>query len=452
LSATNEMHRKDVNSYLHGFSSLSELKEHGPHVIVKGEGIYIVDQAGNRYLEGNSGLWNAVLGFDDEQVLEAAKSQFDAISAYHTFFGRNSVPCIELADTLREIAPMDAGRVFFTNSGSEANDTAVKIAWMLNNARNRAGRRKIITRRNAYHGTTVMGANLTAREYNNVFGMPFGDVRVTDCPHYWRYGYAGENESAYLDRIIDNLRSLIESEGPESIAAFIAEPFMGAGGVVIPPKGYFPRLQEVLSEYEILLIADEVITGLGRSGELWGSQTFDIKPDIITTSKCLTAGYYPVGAVIPSRSVMHELDAASAELDEFPHGFTTAGNPVGGAIGKVVVDKIIGSAFKNLQSVAPRFQERLERFKDHEFVAEVRCIGLAGSLEIVSNKETKQPFPSDLSVSDRIARQGFKEGIIVRPIGTAVVFAPPFIITEDQIDELFDAFERTFNAVCATLG
>ena len=443
---------KDLKAFLHGFSSLNAIRRDGPQLMVKGEGVYVFDETGARYLEANSGLWNAVLGFSDEVVLDAARAQFDHISAYHTFFGRNSEPGIELASLLASVAPMPAGRVFFTNSGSEANDTAVKMAWMVQRSRGQAGRRKIISRRGAYHGTTVMGANLTGRDYNRVFGMPFGDVRFTDCPHYWRFGLSGESEGQYLDRIIANLEQLIELEGPETIAAFIAEPLLGAGGVILPPEGYFARVGAVLHKYGILLIADEVITGLGRTGKLWGTQTFAIEPDIISTSKCVTAGYYPVGAVLPSAPVTAELDAASADLDEFPHGFTTAGNPVGCAIGVATVNRIVNDGvFDNLVEVSPYFQKRLHAFADHQHVGEVRGIGLTGAIEVVQDKQTKTAFDSKLEVSERIARRGLQEGIVIRPIGGAVIFAPPFIMTREEIDELFDAFDRTLNGVTEEL-
>ena len=352
------------------------------------------------------------------------------------------------ADLLADTSPLDGGRVFFTNSGSEANDTAVKMAWMIQRNRGQAGRRKIIARRGGYHGTTVMGANLTGRDYNRTFGMPFGDVRFTDCPHYWRYGISGETEGQFLDRIADNLQQLVELEGPETIAAFIAEPMLGAGGVILPPEGYFPRVQAVLDNYGILLIADEVITGLGRTGSLWGTETFDIVPDIITTSKCVTAGYYPVGAVLPSGRITSELDSASDAMDEFPHGFTTAGNPVGCAIGIAAVNRIVnGGVFDNLVEVTPQFQERLRAFAEDDHVGEVRGIGLAGAIEIVADKEHKLAFDPELEVSERIARQGYQEGIVIRPIGGAVIFAPPFIITAIEIEELFNAFERTLTSV-----
>ena len=444
---------KDLHAFLHGFSSLSQIREHGPQVMVRGEGVYVFDADGRRYLEANSGLWNAVLGFSDEVVLEAARNQFEEISAYHTFFGRNSVAGIELAELLVDTSPLAGGRVFFTNSGSEANDTAVKMAWMIQKARGESGRRKIIARRGGYHGTTVMAANLTGRDYNRVFGMPFGEVRFTDCPHYWRYGSVGETEAQFLDRIVGSHKQLIELEGPETIAALIAEPLMGAGGVILPPTGYFPRIREVLSDYGILLIADEVITGLGRTGNLWGTQTFDIAPDIITTSKCVTAGYYPVGAVLPSGGITSELDAASDAMDEFPHGFTTAGNPVGCAIGIAAVNRIVNDGvFNNLVDVAPYFQERLQAFADHDHVGEVRGIGLTGAIEIVADKALKAAFDPGLEVSERIAMQGYQEGIVIRPIASAVIFAPPFIVTRSEIDELFDAFDRTLAGVMEGLS
>ena len=448
-----QLNEKYLRSFLHGFSSLSNIRQNGPQIITKGEGIYVFDDSGQRYLEANSGLWNAVLGFSDSTAIDAALSQFEAISSYHTFFGRNSVPAIELAELLSSSSPLRDGRIVFTNSGSEANDTAIKMAWMVQRNRGEKERRKILARHGGYHGTTVMGANLTGRDYNRVFGMPFGEVRFTDCPHYWRYGIDGETESEFLERIISNLIQLIELEGPETVAALIAEPVLGAGGVVVPPEQYFPKVKEVLDRYEILLIADEVITGLGRTGALWGSETFSIDPDIITTSKCVTAGYYPVGAAMPSAKITAELDNASRDLDEFPHGFTTAGNPVGCAIGLAVVDKIVnGGVFSNLVEVVPHFQKRLHEFSEHPHVGEVRGVGLMGAIEVVKDRNKKLPFDPSYDVSESLAQAGYREGIIIRPIGNAVLFAPPFIIDENQIDELFDAFSRALDLTLDQIG
>ena len=440
--------KKYERSFLHGFSSLTGVQADGPQLIQRGEGIYVFDSEGSRYLEANSGLWNAVLGFSDRDVIDAAIRQYEAISPYHTFFGRSSEPAIELAELLSSCCPLSGGRVFFTNSGSEANDTAIKMAWMIQRSRGEKNRRKILARQNGYHGTSVMGANLTGRSYNRAFGMPFGDVRFTDCPHFWRYGTDSETTEAFLDRIIGNLTRLIESEGPETIAAMIAEPVMGAGGVVLPPKGYFGRIKEVLDHFGILLIADEVITGLGRTGELWGSQALSIEPDIITTSKCITAGYFPLGAVLPSAGITDELDNASREFDEFPHGFTTAGSPVGCAIGLVVVDKIInGGILDHVGQIASYFDNRLRDFEEHPHVGEVRGLGLMGAIEIVKNKSQKAEFDPDLEVTEKLAKAGYNEGIIIRPIGNAVIFAPPFIIEPHQVDELFDAFGTAFEKV-----
>jgi adenosylmethionine-8-amino-7-oxononanoate aminotransferase len=445
--------KKYKRSFLHGFSSLNGIKTDGPQLIQRGEGIYVFDAEGRRYLEANSGLWNAVLGFNDRDVIDAAIRQFEEISPYHTFFGRSSEPAIELAALLSNCCPLSGGRVFFTNSGSEANDTAIKIAWMVQRSRGEKNRRKILARQGGYHGTSVMGANLTGRSYNRVFGMPFGDVRFTDCPHFWRYGLDSETEDMFLDRIAGNLIRLIESEGPETIAAMIAEPVLGAGGVVVPPKGYFGRIKEVLDHFGILLIADEVITGLGRTGELWGSQAFSINPDIITTSKCITAGYFPLGAVLPSAEITTELDKASAELDEFPHGFTTAGSPVGCAVGLVVVDKIVnGGVLEHVGRIAPYFENRLRDFEEHPHVGEVRGVGLMGAIEVVKDKSQKAEFDPDLEVADKLAKAGCKEGIMIRPIGNAVIFAPPFIIEPHQIDELFDAFGTAFEQVLAQVA
>ena len=439
---------RDLRSVLHGFTHLGTLRDRGPVVMSRGKGVYVEDSHGKRYLEGNSGLWNMVVGFDHPELVEAACEQYRKFPAYHAFFGRVSEPTVALSERLLEIAPVPMDKVFFTNSGSEANDTVVKMLWMINRALGRPRRRKILSRKNAYHGVTGITASMTGKDYVGAFGLPLDDFLFADCPHYWRYAVPGESEIEYSARCARSLQAQIEAEGPDTIAGFFAEPVMGAGGVIPPPEGYFEAIQPVLKEYNIPLVADEVICGFGRTGKMWGCQTYDIEPDIVVASKCLTAGYFPMGAIMVSRSVADRLNEAANEFEEFPHGFTSAGHPVGCSIALKAIDIILnGGVFDNVVNVSPYFQERIGGFASHPHIGEARGIGLMGALELVGDKENKTPFPPEQPVAEQIANVALENGLICRPIGQAIVVAPPFIITRDQIDELFDKLQRTIEQV-----
>ena len=446
--APNSWEARDLRAMLHGFTHLGTLNDKGPVVISGGHGIYVEDNHGKRYLEGNSGLWNMVAGFDHAGLIEAACNQVRKFPAYHAFFGRVSEPSVALAERLLEIAPAPMGKVFFTNSGSEANDSVVKMLWMINRGRDRPDCRKILSRRNAYHGVTAVSASLTGKDYNGAFGLPLEGFLFADCPHYWRFGRDGESEAEFTERCARNLDAQIEAEGPETIAGFFAEPVMGAGGVIPPSQGYFAAIQPILKKHGIPLVADEVICGFGRTGKLWGCQTYDIEPDIIVASKCLTAGYFPMGAILVSDEIHEGLVTAAEDFEEFPHGFTTAGHPVGCAIALKAIEVILNEGvFDNVVAVAPYFQERLNGFATHPHIGEARGVGLMGARELVADKARKTPFPPDRPVSEQIANAALENGLICRPIGQAIVLAPPFIITRDQIDELFDKLQRTLDQV-----
>ena len=446
--APNSWEARDLRTMLHGFSHLGTLHDQGPVVMARGDGIYVEDTHGNRYLEGNSGLWNMVVGFDHPGLIEAACEQIRKFPAYHTFFGRVSEPSVALAEKLIEIAPVPMSKVFFTNSGSEANDTAVKMLWMINRGLGRPDCRKIISRKNAYHGVTGLTASMTGKDYVGAFGLPLDGFLFADCPHFWRYGEEGETESDFSDRCARNLEALIEAEGPDRIAGFFAEPVMGAGGVIPPSEGYFQAIQPVLKKYDIPLVADEVICGFGRTGKLWGCQTYDIEPDIIVASKCITAGYFPMGAILVSEEIHDKLVSAAEEFEEFPHGFTTGGHPVGCAIALKAIDIILNEGvFDNVVTMSPYFQERLREFDSHPHIGEARGVGLMGALEIVGDKEQKAAFPPDQPVAEQIANTALENGLICRPVGQSIVVAPPFIITREQVDELFDKLGKTVEQV-----
>ena len=453
----NSWEGRAMHAVLPAFSDVATLKGRGPLVLDHGEGIYVVDVHGKRYLDANSGLWNSVAGFNHPVLIEAGCRQFRRFPSCHTFFGRMSDVTIELCERLIAISPFESGRVFLTNSGSEANDTVVKMLWLLATHQGQPQRRKILTRINGYHGVTVAAASMTAKPYNAAFGLPLRDFIHVDCPHYWRYRTLDESEEQYSQRLAERLERVILSEGPTTIAGFFAEPVLGAGGVIPPPAGYFSVIQQVLRRYNISLIADEVICGLGRTGVLWGSERFDLKPDIIVASKCITAGYFPMGAVIVKPSVADALGAAIAEQEEFAHGFTSAGHPVGCAIALSAIDLIMtGGLLANIQALSGEFESGLATFASHPHVGEVRTAGWMGALEIVENKETGTPFPAELRVGERIANAALDLGLICRPLGQAIVICPPFIMTAHEMHRMFsmlaDTLERVFNPLTESIG
>ena len=394
----------------------------------------------------DSGTWCSDLTTRTWYRLHA--SNITSSRAYHAFFGRISEPAVALSEKLLEIAPVPMDKVFFTNSGSEANDTVVKMLWMINRGLGKPHRRKILSRKNAYHGVTGITASMTGKDYVDAFGLPLDGFLFADCPHYWRYANEGESELEFSVRCARNLEAQIEAEGPDTIAGFFAEPVMGAGGVIPPSEGYFEAIQPVLKKYDIPLIADEVICGFGRTGRVWGCQTYDIEPDILVASKCITAGYFPMGAIMVSQSIAEKLNEAAKQYEEFPHGYTTAGHPVGCSIALKAIDIILNKGvLDNIVAVSPYFQERLVSFLSHPHIGEARGVGLMGALELVGDKGCKTPFPPEQPVAEQIANVALETGLICRPIGQAIVVAPPFIITRCQIDELFDKLQITIEKV-----
>jgi len=427
--------------------------ERGEMVLTHGKGPYVFDVHGKSYLDANSGLWNMVAGFDHPGLAEAAKAQYDRFPGYHALFGRMSDQTVMLSERLVGVSSFESGRVFYTNSGSEANDTMVKMLWFLWASEGQPERRKMITRKNGYHGVTAVSASLTGKPYNSVFGLPLpGFVHLT-CPHYWREGTPDETEAQFTTRLAVELEEVIEREGADTIGGFFAEPVMGAGGVIPPPDGYFQAIQPILKKHGIPLIADEVICGFGRTGEMWGCVSYDFVPDAIISSKNLTAGYFPMGAIILGPELGDRLQAAAETIEEFPHGFTASGHPVGCAIALKAIDVIENEGLlENVCALTPRFQAGLARLAENPNIGEWRGKGLMGALEAVKDKATKTPFAGDLSVSERIANTCIDHGLICRPLGQAIVLCPPFIMTNDQMDEMFGKLEKALKQVFAEVA
>lgn len=435
---------------LYGFTDLPTIADRGTVVVTHGEGPYIFDTNGKKYLDSNSGLWNMIAGFDHPGLAEAAKAQYDRFPGYHAFFGRMSDQTVALSERLIDVSPWDRGKVFYTNSGSEANDTMVKMLWFMARAEGTPDRRKILTRGNAYHGVTAVSASMTAKPYNEVFGLPLpGFVHLT-CPHYWREGLEGESEVAFTQRLATELEDVIAREGTETIAGFFAEPVLGAGGVIPPPEGYFQAMQAVLRKHDIPLISDEVICGFGRTGNVWGCETYDFVPDVIISSKALTAGYFPMGAVMLGPDMTDRLQAAIDPIEEFPHGFTASGHPVGCAVALKAIDVVLEEGLLDMvRAGAGRMEAGLAEIAKHPNIGELRGIGYMWALEAV--REGKTPFSGDLSVSERIANTCTDHGLICRPLGQSVVLCPAFNLTDEQMDEMFEKLDAALRKVFAEI-
>lgn len=451
--ASNSWEQRDMANVFHGFTDMGTLNANGPVVLSHGEGIRVFDVHGNSYIDANSGLWNNVAGFNHKGLIDTLCDQAKKFPGYHAFFGRVADTTVALSEKLVEMSPFSEGKVYYTNSGSEANDTMVKMLWMLHRRNGQPQRRKIITRWNAYHGVTVVTASMTGKAYNEEFGLPLPGFLHADCPHYWRYGQKGETEAEFSQRLARNLEELIIKEGPDTIAGMFAEPVQGAGGVIPPSEGYFEAIRPILRKYGIPLIADEVICGFGRTGDMWGSVKYNMEPDAIVASKCITAGYFPMGAIILGKELSDELTRVSEEAEEFPHGFTAGGNPLGSAVALKALSVIENEGLlENVKKVSPRFMERLNKLGEHKYAGEARGVGLMGAVELVADKQTKEALPGNLQVSERIANKALEKGLICRPLGAAIVLGPPFTVTEEEIDLIFDILEETMEEVFSDVG
>ncbi|MGB8275509.1 MAG: aspartate aminotransferase family protein [Alphaproteobacteria bacterium] len=437
----------DIAYHLHAYTNLKLHEELGPLVITRGEGVRVFDRDGKAYIEALAGLWCALLGFSERRLVEAAHRQLQRLPFGHVFGHRSSEPLIELARRLIEIAPRDAqgrpmSKAFFADSGSEANDTAMKLVWYYNNALGRPNKKKIISRIKAYHGVTIATGSLTGLPHvQGDFDLPIARVLHADCPHYYRYALPGESEDRFSERMAKNLDALILAEGPDTVAAFFAEPVMAAGGVIPPPRGYFERVQDVLRRHDVLFVVDEVVTGFGRTGAMFGCETYGLRPDMVTLAKGLTSGYAPMSALLVSEPIYRALVDQSERLGTFGHGFTFSGHPVAAAIALEVLriyrdDDILS----HVRRVSPVFQAGLRRFAGHPLVGEVRGVGLIGAVELVRDKASREPFAPELGIGPYLARRAQDHGVLLRAMGDSAAFAPPLIITEAEIEDMLGRF------------
>lgn len=447
--------QRDVGSLLHPFTNLLAHEREGPLVIARGEGAWVYGEDGTPYLEAASGLWCASLGFSERRLAEAAYRQLLSLPYMHLFTSRSHSPAIRLAERLLECAPVPMARVFFANSGSEASETVVKMVWFYNNALGRPHKKKIIARRDGFHGSTVAASSLTGIRKNHLkFDLPIANVVHAARPHHYRGARPGESEEAYSSRLAAELERQIQAEGPDTVAAMIAEPVMGAGGVLLPPRGYFEKVQEVTSRHDMLFIADEVICGFGRTGNMWGSQTFGIRPDILTTAKQLSSAYMPISAVLVNARVYDVLADGSGELGVFAHGFTYSGHPVAAAVAleclRIYEERQL---VERVRRVGPLLVDGLRRrFADHELVGEVRGVGLMAAVEFVKDRSTGEPFDPALGVGAYCARRALRRGLVVRALGDSVAFSPPLIVSRREIGLILDLFGKALEDTAAWIG
>ncbi len=410
-------------------------------IIERGEGVYVYDNQGKQYLEGMSGLWCTGLGYGNQELIDTISGQLSKLSFTHMFGGKSHQPGIDLANKLADMVPVKDARVFFGNSGSDANDTHIKLLRYYANAIGKPGKRKIITRERGYHGVTVAAGALTTLPANRThFDAPLEALGIlqTDHPHYYRGAQGEETEAQFVERITANLEQLIIDEGPDTIAAFIAEPITGASGVIVPPEGYYQKVQAILNKYDILFWADEVINGFGRTGKTFGCETMGIDaPDQMTFAKQLSSAYFPISASVISGELYEPMVAASDEVGVFGHGYTYSGHPVGCAAALKTLEIYKRDAiYAHAAQMGDYLQARLAKLAEHERVGEVRGAGLIAAVELVDDKTTRAPA---LDMTRRAAQLCQDNGLIVRPVaGCALAVCPPLIISREQVDELVD--------------
>jgi 4-aminobutyrate---pyruvate transaminase len=435
-------------------TNLRRHQQEGPLVIARGEGCRVFDDSGRDYIESVAGLWCASLGFGSERLAKVAYEQMRKLGYYHLYRHRSTEPAIELAEALLKIAPVPMARVVFQCSGSEANDTAIKLAWYYWHAMGQPQRNKIIARQFAYHGNTCAAVSLSGKpDMHAGFGLPFANFKHTEFPHYYRQHEPGETEEEFSTRMAEALDALIQAEGPDTIAAFFAEPVMGAGGAILPPAGYFAKIQAVLKKYDILFVADEVICGFARTGEMWCSQTYGIKPDMVSSAKALSAAMQPISAVLINERVHEAMLAQSERYGNFAHGYTYSGHPVAAAVAlevqKIYAEMDIVARAKRL---GPVLQETLGNFRDYPIVGDVRGTGLILGMELMRDKAKRVPFDPALGAGNMVGAAAQRQGLIVRVVGDRLVFAPPLIIEEPEIKEIGIRLGRALDEVAAELA
>jgi len=441
----------DNRYHLHPFTDSKALHDKGPRVITRAEGVYLWDSEGNRILDGMAGLWCVNVGYGRRELIEAAERQMRELAYYNTFFQTTHPPAVELAELLAEVTQPHLGHVFFTNSGSEANDTVVRLVRHYWATLGKPGKTVIVSRRNAYHGSTVASASLGGmKPMHAQGGLPIPDIVHIGQP-YW-YGEGGERSpEAFGVEVARELERTIDELGEERIAAFIAEPIQGAGGVIVPPASYWPELRRICAEREILLVVDEVICGFGRTGRWFGSDTYELAPDLMPMAKGLSSGYLPIGAVMVADRVA---EVVIERGGEFHHGYTYSGHPTACAVAaaNVRILRDEGLVERVGSDIGPYFAERLRELEDHPLVGEVAVVGLIAGIQLASDKRRRARFDNPARVGLMCRDHSFANGLVMRAVEDRMVLSPPLVIDREAVDELVGIARLSLDLTARDLG
>mmetsp|Transcript_22441 Transcript_22441/g.47217 ORF Transcript_22441/g.47217 Transcript_22441/m.47217 type:complete len:495 (+) Transcript_22441:16-1500(+) len=439
-----------LTSNLAPFTNPSEKDNRAAVVLTRGEGVYVYDTDGKKYLDGLAGLWSNALGNGNERIIEAAHAQLKRLAYQHTFWNRTTDIAEEYTSRL-----VDFGRhrgvvqTFMSCGGSDANDTNVKLAWYYWNAIGQPSRKTVIARKQAYHGVTITASSMSGMEtiHKGYGPLPLPWVRHVSTPHYWKYGLPGESEEEYSARLAKELEAVIVREGPDTIAAFIAEPVMGAGGVIPPPRGYWGSIQSILRKYDILFIADEVVTAFGRLGERLGSEFYDIQPDLYTVAKAMSSSYYPLGAALITEKVADAIKNQANKFGVFGHGYTYGGHPVACAIGLECLNIYEEmQIWDHVKRMTPTFQLTLKQLETHPLVGEVRGEGFMLAIEFVADKASKSQIGTKVPPATILANECMKNGLLVRSTGHVLVIAPSLVYTMENFQEMFTKLKKSLDS------
>ncbi|SDB74072.1 aminotransferase [Belnapia rosea] len=443
----NSPHARDIATLIHPNTNIRKHQEMGPTIISRGEGIYVFDDSGRPFLDAAAGLWCASLGFSSDRLAKVASDAIKKLGYYHLYRHTSNEASIDLAEKLIALAPVPMSKVLLQCSGSEANDTAIKLVWYHWNAVGKPEKRKIIGRLGAYHGSSVAAISIAGKpEFHAGFGLPLPGFLHTDFPHYYRMRQDGETEQQFSSRMAQSLEDLILAEGPETVAAFWAEPVMGAGGAILPPAGYFEKIQAVLRRYDILFVADEVICGFGRTGNMWGSQTYDLQPDMISCAKALSAAFQPISAVLINQRICDSMLLQADQQGSFFHGYTYAGHPVAAAVALEVLkiyDEI--DIVEHVRRVGPVLQEVVGELADHPLVGNYSGVGLIGGLDLVKDKATRDMYPPDAGLAAKLEANAQRHGLVLRLVRNRIALSPPLVITESEIQEMGERLRSTLD-------
>lgn len=443
------------------FHPSTHLKDHAAgktpvRIIETGKGIRIQDNKGNSLLDAFAGLYCVNIGYGRTEVADAIYEQAKKLAYYHTYVGHSHEPVIALSDRILQMAPKGMSKIYYGMSGSDANETQIKLVWYYHNILGRPEKKKIISRDRGYHGSGIMSGSLTGLPlFHKAFDLPLPQVKHTLCPHYYRRQDGSMSEQEFSRHCAEELEKQILTEGPDTVAAFIGEPVLGTGGIIPPPEGYWQEIQKVLKKYDILLIADEVVCGFGRIGADFGSIHYDMQPDLITVAKGMTSAYAPLSGVIVGDKVWSVLEKGCEQMGAFGHGWTYSAHPIGAAAALANLDILEKENItENARTVGAYFQQRLqETFADSPIVGEVRGVGLMGALEFAADKAKRKPFDPALKVGPRVSAACLERGMIARamPHGDILGFAPPLVITRAEVDEVVDIAEQAVNAITEEL-